>query len=85
MLLCVPVYVGGEPMEVPRRHFLDKETAWAVIDDFFVTDSPVPESGGKPGCDSKPVDWSGLGVRVPVLPHLLGNFKTEGPKLTRCL
>ena len=38
----VPVYVGGEPMEVPRRHFLDKETAWAVIDDFLRDGQPSP-------------------------------------------
>jgi Immunity protein Imm1 len=31
----VEVHVGGEPMQVPRRHFLDKETAWRVIDDFL--------------------------------------------------
>jgi hypothetical protein len=31
----VPVYVGGEPMEVPRRNFLDKETTWRVIGDFL--------------------------------------------------
>src|SRR5262245_56288579 len=31
----VTVYVGGEPMEVPRQFFLDKETAWRVIGDFL--------------------------------------------------
>ncbi|HYR85504.1 MAG TPA: hypothetical protein VE422_15560 [Terriglobia bacterium] len=31
----VTVYVGGEPMKVPRRNFLDKATAWLVIADFL--------------------------------------------------
>jgi hypothetical protein len=38
IIFSVEVYVGGEPMQVPRRHFLDKETAWRVIDDFLHDD-----------------------------------------------
>jgi hypothetical protein len=38
----VTVYVGGEPMEVPRQNFLDKETAWRVIGDFLHDGQPSP-------------------------------------------
>jgi hypothetical protein len=31
----VTVYVGGEPLEVPRNCFLVRETAWRVIGDFL--------------------------------------------------
>ena len=41
----VTVYVGGEPMEVPRQNFLDKETAWRVIGDFLHNGQPSPRVG----------------------------------------
>jgi hypothetical protein len=31
----VEVYVGGEPMAVPLKNFVDKELAWKVIADFL--------------------------------------------------
>src|SRR5262245_4058088 len=36
----VTVYIGGEPMEVPRHNFLDRETAWRVIGDFLHDGQP---------------------------------------------
>ena len=36
----VTVYVGGEPMEVSRQNFLNKETAWRVIGDFLHDGQP---------------------------------------------
>jgi hypothetical protein len=39
----VTIYVGGEPMEVPRRNFLDKETAWPVIATFLLDGRPSPQ------------------------------------------
>jgi len=36
----VTVYVGGEPMEVPRTNFLDREIAWRVIGDFLHDGQP---------------------------------------------
>ena len=31
----VEIHVGGEPMQAPRKNFLDKELAWNVIADFL--------------------------------------------------
>ena len=31
----VEIHVGGEPMQVPLKNFLDKELAWNVIADFL--------------------------------------------------
>jgi hypothetical protein len=31
----VEIYVGGEPLQVPRRNFVDRELAWEVIADFL--------------------------------------------------
>jgi hypothetical protein len=31
----VEIYVGGEPMQVPLKNFVDKELAWKVIADFL--------------------------------------------------
>ena len=38
----VTIYVGGEPLEIPRQNFLDKETAWQVIGDFLHDGQPSP-------------------------------------------
>jgi hypothetical protein len=38
----IELYVGGEPMEVPRSNFLDRETAWRVIGDFLHDGKPSP-------------------------------------------
>jgi hypothetical protein len=35
-------------MQVPRRHFLDKETAWSVIDDFLHDGRRSPRSQWEP-------------------------------------
>src|SRR6266446_1745469 len=47
----VKVYVGGEPMHVPRRNFLDKETAWHVVGDFLHDGHPSPKVKWEAGCD----------------------------------
>jgi hypothetical protein len=44
----VPIYVGGEPMEVPRQSFLDKETAWRVIGDFLNNGKPSTRINWEP-------------------------------------
>lgn len=44
----VTVYVGGEPMHVPRRNFLNKETAWRVIGDFLHDGQPSPRVNWEP-------------------------------------
>lgn len=31
----VEIHVGGEPMQVPLRNFVDKELAWKVVADFL--------------------------------------------------
>jgi hypothetical protein len=38
----VTVYVGGEPLEVARNNFLDRETAWRAIGDFLHDGKPSP-------------------------------------------
>lgn len=43
----VAVYVGGEPMEVPRKNFLNKEMAWRVIADFLLDGGRSPQVGWK--------------------------------------
>jgi hypothetical protein len=39
----VTVYVGGEPMEVPRQNVLAKEAAWRVIADFLLNGQRSPQ------------------------------------------
>lgn len=44
----ITVYVGGEPMEIPRSNFLDRETAWRVIGDFLHDGKPSPRVTWEP-------------------------------------
>ena len=44
----VTVYVGGEPMKVPRQNFLNKETAWRVIGDFLHDGQPSARVNWEP-------------------------------------
>jgi hypothetical protein len=39
----LPVYVGGEPMDVPRKNFLDKETTCRVLADFLYDGKRSPQ------------------------------------------
>jgi len=43
------VYVGGEPIDVPIKNFLDKTLAWQVIADFV--------RDGKPSAQAEWEEW----------------------------
>ena len=42
------IYVGGEPMEVPRSNILDREACWRVIGDFLHDGLPSPRVQWEP-------------------------------------